>query len=57
MLAVDIVLTGLIIGGMYALAAMGLTLQYGVARIMNLSYGEFSSAPRSPPTGSTPRSR
>ena len=26
---------------MYALAAMGLTLQYGVARIMNLSYGEF----------------
>ena len=26
---------------MYALVAMGLTLQYGVARIMNLSYGEF----------------
>src|SRR4249920_2570290 len=25
---------------MYALVAMGLTLQYGVARIMNLSYGE-----------------
>jgi branched-chain amino acid transport system permease protein len=41
MLAVDIVLTGVILGGMYALAAMGLTLQYGVARIMNLSYGEF----------------
>jgi branched-chain amino acid transport system permease protein len=41
MLVVDIVLTGLILGGMYALAAMGLTLQYGVARIMNLSYGEF----------------
>jgi len=41
MLAVDILLTGLVLGGMYALAAMGLTLQYGVARIMNLSYGEF----------------
>lgn len=34
-------LPGLILGGMYALVAMGLTLQYGVARIMNLSYGEF----------------
>jgi branched-chain amino acid transport system permease protein len=40
-LVVDIVLTGLIIGGMYALTAIGLTLQYGVARIMNLAYGEF----------------
>lgn len=35
------ILTGLMLGGMYALTAMGLTLQYGVARIMNLSYGEF----------------
>src|SRR6187397_20897 len=33
--------TGLMLGGMYALIAMGLTLQYGVERIMNLSYGEF----------------
>src|ERR1700754_1705931 len=38
------VLTGLMLGGMYALIAMGLTLQYGVARIMNLSYGEFIGA-------------
>lgn len=37
----DILLSGLILGGMYALIAIGLTLQYGVARIMNLSYGEF----------------
>jgi branched-chain amino acid transport system permease protein len=33
-------LSGLTLGGMYALIALGLTLQYGVARIMNLSYGE-----------------
>lgn len=40
-LFLDIVLAGLVLGGMYALTATGLTLQYGVARIMNLSYGEF----------------
>lgn len=37
----DIVLGGVVLGGMYALIAMGLNLQYGVARIMNLAYGEF----------------
>lgn len=31
---------GLVLGGTYALVALGLTLQYGVARIMNLAYGE-----------------
>lgn len=41
MLAIDIVLSGLILGGTYALIALGLTLQYGVARIMNLAYGEL----------------
>jgi branched-chain amino acid transport system permease protein len=40
-LILDIVLSGLVLGGMYALFALGLTLQYGIARIMNLSYGEF----------------
>jgi branched-chain amino acid transport system permease protein len=40
-LLIDILLSGLVLGGMYALTALGLTLQYGVARIMNLSYGEF----------------
>ena len=41
LVAWDILLSGIILGGMYALIAMGLTLQYGVARIMNLSYGEI----------------
>ncbi|MCS6944709.1 MAG: branched-chain amino acid ABC transporter permease [Sutterellaceae bacterium] len=36
----DALLTGITLGGMYALVALGLNLQYGVARIMNLSYGE-----------------
>lgn len=37
----DIVITGLLLGGTYALIAMGLNLQYGIARIMNLANGEF----------------
>ena len=41
MLAVEILITGVVLGGMYALTALGLTLQYGVARIMNLAYGEI----------------
>lgn len=28
------------LGGTYALIALGLSLQYGIARIMNLAYGE-----------------
>jgi branched-chain amino acid transport system permease protein len=41
MIAVDIILSGVILGGMYAMVALGLTLQYGVSRIMNLAYGEI----------------
>ena len=37
----DIFITGLLLGGTYALMAMGLQLQYGVARIMNLANGEI----------------
>ncbi|HIF09148.1 MAG TPA: branched-chain amino acid ABC transporter permease, partial [Sneathiellales bacterium] len=36
----DIVVIGLLLGGTYALMALGLQLQYGVARIMNLATGE-----------------
>jgi branched-chain amino acid transport system permease protein len=33
--------SGLIIGGIYALVAMGLNLQYGLMRILNVAHGEF----------------
>lgn len=38
---VSTVVLGLVLGGTYALVALGLTLQYGIARIMNLAYGEL----------------
>lgn len=37
----ELLLYGLTLGGLYAMMSMGLTLQYGVARIMNLAYGEL----------------
>jgi len=37
----NIIIAGLIMGGIYALIAVGLSLQYGVGRILNISHGEF----------------
>lgn len=37
----NIVISGLLMGGIYALIAVGLSLQYGVARVLNISHGEF----------------
>jgi branched-chain amino acid transport system permease protein len=37
----DVVIAGLIMGGIYALIAVGLSLQYGVGRVLNVSHGEF----------------
>lgn len=37
----DIIIAGLLLGGIYALIAAGLSLQYGVARVLNVSHGEF----------------
>ncbi|MCB5363452.1 branched-chain amino acid ABC transporter permease [Pusillimonas sp. CC-YST705] len=34
-------ISGLVLGGTYALVAMGLSLQYGISRILNLAYGEI----------------
>ena len=36
----ETIVTGILLGGTYALVALGLTLQYGVSRIMNLASGE-----------------
>lgn len=38
---IELVASGLITGGLYALVAIGLNLQYGLMRIMNISHGEF----------------
>ena len=41
---IEVVLSGVVLGGLYALIAIGFNLQYGVARIFNLAYGEFLMA-------------
>ena len=38
---IDLTIAGLITGGMYALVAVGLNLQYGLMRVMNIAHGEF----------------
>lgn len=38
---VDVVISGLTIGSVYALMAMGMTLVYGVTKAFNFAYGEF----------------
>jgi branched-chain amino acid transport system permease protein len=37
----DIIVAGLLLGGIYALIAVGLSMQYGVARVLNIAHGEF----------------
>jgi branched-chain amino acid transport system permease protein len=37
----DVVIAGLLMGGIYSLIAVGLSLQYGVARVLNVAHGEF----------------
>jgi branched-chain amino acid transport system permease protein len=37
----ELAASGLITGGIYAVVAMGLNLQYGLMRVMNISHGEF----------------
>ncbi len=37
----DIIITGLLLGGIFALVSVGLSLQYGVGRVLNVGHGEF----------------
>src|SRR6266511_368218 len=38
---VQLLLGGLLLGGIYALAALGLALIFGVSRVLNLAHGDF----------------
>ena len=40
-LLLDIAIGGLTTGGIYALVALGLNLQYGLMRVLNVAHGEF----------------
>jgi len=40
-LLLDVVVGGLTTGGIYALVALGLNLQYGLMRVLNVAHGEF----------------
>jgi branched-chain amino acid transport system permease protein len=37
----NLVIAGLLKGGIFSIIAMGLSLQYGVARVFNIAHGEF----------------
>jgi len=37
----ELIASGLITGGIYALVALGLNLQYGLMRVLNIAHGEF----------------
>ncbi len=37
----DIIITGLLLGGIFALVSVGLSLEYGVGRVLNVAHGEF----------------
>ena len=38
---INVLITGLILSGIYSVMSVGLTLQYGVTKILNLAHGEF----------------
>ena len=38
---IQLALSGILLGGVYALGAMGLNLIFGVAKVVNFAHGEF----------------
>ena len=40
---IDVIISGMINGSVYALMAVGLTLIYGVSKAFNFAYGSFYS--------------
>ena len=37
----QLLISGVLLGGVYALAALGLNLIFGVAKVVNFAHGEF----------------
>ncbi len=49
MLTLQIVLSGILLGGLYACIAIGFSIIWGVTNLINLAHGSMtSSAPTSP---------
>ena len=41
MYLMQVLISGLMLGGIYAMVSMGLTMIFGVVRVINFAHGEF----------------